>query len=97
MLLEWEQERHGDLHIIGMEENMNDGKSYEFIYSMGKMFPSNATREERRWDYVMKVDDDALLHIPNLLQKLRPMRRKELWLVLPETPFREVIHFSHRK
>jgi hypothetical protein len=68
--------------MIDMEENMNDGKSYEFLYSMGNMFPRNAAREERRWDYVMKVDDDAFLHIPNLLKKLRPMRRGELWLVL---------------
>jgi len=60
---------------------MNDGKSYEYLYMMGKMYGSELSREERPYDYLMKVDDDAFLHLPNLLEKLRPMRRHELWLV----------------
>jgi hypothetical protein len=69
--------------MVDMQENMNDGKSYEYLYMMGKMYPSSLSREERPFDYLMKVDDDAFVHIPNLLERLRPMRRKDLWLVPP--------------
>jgi hypothetical protein len=68
--------------MIDMEENMDDGKSYEYFASLATMYPSNVSREHRPWDYAMKVDDDAFLQIPNLLEKLRPMARDNTWFVL---------------
>ena len=82
-LLEWEQERFGDIRIVDIQENMNNGKSYEYLAMMGDMFPSTVRREDRPFDYLMKVDDDAFINIPNLLKRLRPMRREGLWLVRP--------------
>lgn len=82
-MLEWENETFGDLHMIDMEENMDDGKSYEYFASLAAMYPSTVSRENRPWDYAMKIDDDAFLHIPNLLEKLRPMRRDNTWFVRP--------------
>ena len=67
--------------MIDMEENMNEGKSYEYFASMANMFPQNIPRFERKWDYVMKVDDDTFLHLPNLVEKLRPMKREKIWFV----------------
>jgi hypothetical protein len=82
-MLEWENETFGDIHMIDMEENMDDGKSYEYFASLAAMYPSSVLRENRPWDYAMKIDDDAFLHIPNLLEKLRPMTRNNTWFVLP--------------
>ena len=81
LILRWEQETYGDLHMIEMEENMNEGKSYEYFASLAQSYPSNLSIE-RPWDYAMKLDDDSFLNIPNLLEKLRPMiPRTETWLV----------------
>jgi hypothetical protein len=82
-LLKWENDTFGDIHVIDMEENMNEGKSYEYFASMAAMFPGNVSKQERPWDYVMKVDDDTFLHLPNLVEKLRPMKREKTWFVCP--------------
>jgi len=79
-LLQWENDTFGDIHMIDMEENMNDGKSYEYFASMAAIY-GNGSRDERRWDYVMKVDDDTFLHLGNLVERLRGMRRERVWFV----------------
>jgi len=82
LILRWEQETFRDLHIIEMEENMNEGKSYEYFASLARWHPSNLSIE-RPWDYAMKLDDDSFLNIPNLLEKLRPLiPRTETWFVV---------------
>jgi hypothetical protein len=86
VLLKWENDTYGDLHMIDMVENMNDGKSYEYFASMAQMFPGNVSREQRKWDYVMKVDDDSFLHLPHLVEKLRPLKREKVWFVRPRSP-----------
>lgn len=64
-----------------MTENMNDGKSYEYFAELGRMFPSNDP-SDRPWDYAMKADDDTLINIPQLLERLRPQStRKDLYMV----------------
>ncbi len=82
-LLKWENETYGDIHMIDMYENMNDGKSYEYFDSLSKMYPDTVPRDQRPWDYAMKVDDDTFLHIPKLLEKMRPLPREACWFVLP--------------
>jgi len=80
LILEWEQETHGDILMIDMEENMNEGKSFEYFASLANMYPSNVSQSQRPWDYAMKLDDDSFLNIPNLLEKLRPMiPREQTW------------------
>ena len=65
-----------------MEENMNDGKSYEYFASLANMYPANVPDTERPWDYAMKLDDDSFLNIPRLLDALRPLvPRAETWFV----------------
>jgi len=82
LILRWEQETYGDLHMIEMEENMNEGKSYEYFASLAQRYPSDLPIA-RPWDYAMKLDDDSFLNIPNLLEKLRPLvPRTETWFVL---------------
>ena len=68
--------------MVEMEENMNDGKSYEFFSDLAKMYPADVDVTKRPWDYAMKLDDDAFLNIPNLLERLRPMvPRERTWFV----------------
>lgn len=70
------------MHMVEMEENMDDGKSYEYFTSLANTYPENLTDKDRRWDYAMKVDDDSFLNIPNLLEKLRPLTpRQDTWFV----------------
>jgi hypothetical protein len=81
LLLKWEAETYGDIHMLGVEENMNEGKSYEYFASLASMYPEEDA-EQRPWDYAMKLDDDAFLHIPRLFEKLRPMiPRRSTWFV----------------
>lgn len=88
LILEWEQETHGDILMIDMEENMNEGKSFEYFASLANMYPSNVSQSERPWDYAMKLDDDSFLNIPNLLEKLRPMiPREQTWFVSATATF----------
>jgi hypothetical protein len=85
--LNWEAEAFGDIQMVDMEENMNDGKSYEYFASLGNMYPADVDATERPWDYAMKLDDDAFLNIPNLLERLRPMvPRRNTWFVRSLAP-----------
>jgi hypothetical protein len=60
---------------------MNDGKSYEYFADLAGMYPYNDP-SERPWDYAMKADDDTLINIPQLLERLRPQSmRKDLYMV----------------
>ena len=82
MFLEWEAERYNDLQILNQTENMNEGKTMEYFSSLARAFPSN-NPAERPWDYAMKADDDTLIIIPNLLERLRPMiPRRDTYMVL---------------
>ena len=80
--LKWEQDRYKDLQILNISENMNEGKSYEYFASLARMFPSDNPRE-RLYDYAMKADDDTLLNLPQLIERLRPLvPREETYMVL---------------
>lgn len=54
---------------------MNNGKSYEYFADLAKMYPSEDPMN-RPWDYAMKADDDTLINIPQLVERLRYMRRR---------------------
>jgi len=80
--LQWEQERFEDLQMLDMDENMNNGKSYEYFADLARSFPTDDPLE-RPWDYAMKADDDTLLNLPLLLERMRPLPRNDLYMVLP--------------
>ena len=55
-----EQALAGDLLLIDVKENMNEGKTYYmFKYLADVLFKTH------RYRYVAKVDDDTYLHIPH--------------------------------
>jgi len=70
LFLQWEQERFGDMHFLNQTENMNNGKSYEYFADLARSYPS-LDPEERPWDYAMKADDDSLINLPQLAERLR--------------------------
>lgn len=81
-LLEWEQERFGDLQILDQKENMNEGKTFEYFSSLARMYPTDDPAK-RPWDYAMKADDDTFVNIPLLLERLRPMTPREETYMVP--------------
>jgi hypothetical protein len=70
--LHWEQQRFQDILQLNIQENMNSGKSYDYFAELGKTYPFEEP-EERPWDYAMKADDDSLINLPQLVERLRPM------------------------
>lgn len=55
-----EQAVHGDLMVLDMKENMNEGKTFAFFKSVADMA---AVRGGRIYDFVAKGDDDTFVHI----------------------------------
>ncbi|ORY82513.1 hypothetical protein BCR37DRAFT_387220 [Protomyces lactucae-debilis] len=72
-----EQEEHGDLIILDCEESINQGKTWYYFKHMSKNlriadYVNDTTVAGREFDFVMKLDADTFLHIPNNLEWLRP-------------------------
>ncbi|KAF8378858.1 hypothetical protein HHK36_030207 [Tetracentron sinense] len=79
--------RFDDIIILDCIENMNYGKTYTYFSSLPQILP-------RRYDYVMKADDDVFLRLAPLASSLRPLPRLDLYygFVIPcasQNPFVE--------
>lgn len=61
-VVEWENSTYGDIMHLDCIENLNNGKTYEFLKKVGHDFG-------RKYTHVMKTDDDAFVNIPGLTQK----------------------------
>jgi hypothetical protein len=61
--VKWENETHGDLMLLDCVENLEDGKTYDFLSKVGREFSEVYT-------HVMKADDDSFINIPGTLQNL---------------------------
>lgn len=56
-ILEWESEVYGDILILdGVSENMNSGKTYNFLKSLHEW---EILYQDGGWTHVGKVDDDT--------------------------------------
>jgi hypothetical protein len=73
-----EQAEHGDLEFLPVSENMDDGKSWHyFVQLASKLRIASHLPDhdhEANFDFVAKVDDDAYINLPALLNSLRPYR-----------------------
>lgn len=56
-VIEWENATYGDIMHLDCIENLNNGKTYEFLKKVGNDFG-------RKYTHVMKTDDDAFINIP---------------------------------
>lgn len=63
-----------DIIFLNIRENMNDGKSFtwpSYITSLEEKYSNETSKTRRPIDYVAKVDTDAVLNIPAVLDLLK--------------------------
>lgn len=65
MLLE--QNAHGDIFMIPVKENMEDGKTFAFYEHLYRL---NQKGVEPRYDFVLKTDLDSFVHIGNFAKRV---------------------------
>ncbi|KAF0911343.1 hypothetical protein E2562_008231 [Oryza meyeriana var. granulata] len=73
-LVALEAMHHGDTLVLNCTENMNDGKTHEYLSSVPRLFA------DAPYDYVMKTDDDTYLRVAALVDELRPKPRDDVYL-----------------
>ncbi|XP_062194152.1 uncharacterized protein LOC133897434 [Phragmites australis] len=73
-LVALEARQHGDVVVLNCTENMNDGKTYEYLSSVPRLFTLDS------YDYVMKTDDDTYLRVAALAEELRGKPRDDVYL-----------------
>lgn len=57
--VEWENRTAGDIVLLDCVENLEEGKTYEFLKKVGLEFGD-------RYTHVMKTDDDSFVNIPGI-------------------------------
>ncbi|KAJ3037823.1 hypothetical protein HDV00_001324 [Rhizophlyctis rosea] len=77
-----EQEQYGDIMILDCEENMDEGKTFEFFHTVAHKYhnsnppPSAATSH---YTYVMKADDDTYINLPSLQSRFSTLPKHHLY------------------
>lgn len=65
---------HGDIIVLdACEENLNEGKTYTYFSTVASLYADDP------YDYVMKVDDDIFVRLPELLASLAKMPREDAY------------------
>ncbi|KAJ0051882.1 hypothetical protein Pint_00098 [Pistacia integerrima] len=72
LLISLEILRYNDIIILNCTENMNSGKTYTYFSSLPYVL-------SRRYDYVMKADDDIFIRLLPLSLSLKPLPRRDLY------------------
>ncbi|OZJ02861.1 hypothetical protein BZG36_04082 [Bifiguratus adelaidae] len=70
-----EMRLYGDVIVLDMEENMNEGKTLEYFKWVNRSY-NQTNGEYARLDYVVKADDDSMINLWNLERALRVLPRK---------------------
>ncbi|MQL76716.1 hypothetical protein Taro_009102 [Colocasia esculenta] len=63
---------YNDIIILNCTENMNDGKTFTYFSSLPKILP-------RKYDYVMKTDDDTFFRLGPLVESLAAQPREDFY------------------
>ncbi|KAG9442467.1 hypothetical protein H6P81_018321 [Aristolochia fimbriata] len=64
--------RFDDILLLDCAENMNSGKTHAYLSSLPALLP-------RRYDLVMKADDDVYIRLDPLTRSLRRLNRTDLY------------------
>lgn len=65
-LVHIENKIYGDMMVLNMEENMNEGKTFEYFKTAGRLYPYH-------YRYVMKADDDTFINFAALIPYLESL------------------------
>ncbi|CAG8796637.1 23855_t:CDS:2, partial [Racocetra persica] len=68
--LEKESKMYGDIVILNITENMNDGKTFEYFSWFAK---------HRKDNYMLKMDDDTFLHLIHYYRDLQDLPRERAY------------------
>jgi hypothetical protein len=58
-VIEWENNTYHDIMHLDCDENMNKGKTYEFLKKVGRELG-------HKYTHLLKTDDDAFINIPGI-------------------------------
>ena len=58
-VIKWENSTYHDIMHLDCKENMNEGKTYQYLKKVGTEFA-------HKYTHVMKTDDDAFVNIPGI-------------------------------
>jgi len=59
--VKWENETYGDIMHVDCVENLEYGKTYEYLSKVGREF-------SHKYTHVMKTDDDSFINIPGIIR-----------------------------
>ncbi|CAG8798415.1 31656_t:CDS:2, partial [Gigaspora margarita] len=68
--LEEESKMYGDIVILNITENMNEGKTFEYF---------NWFAKHRKDNYMVKTDDDSFIHLIHYYRDLQDLPRKRAY------------------
>jgi hypothetical protein len=63
-LVQLEKKQFKDILLLDCKENMNSGKTFNYIQTLSKTFT------EKDYEFYVKTDDDTFLNLPKLEEKL---------------------------
>jgi Galactosyltransferase len=73
-LLALESKAFNDVIVLDCTENMNGGKTYSYFMNIAK---------RKKYDFIMKADDDVFIHTPNIAKLIAKLPRKGLYFGRP--------------
>ena len=59
--VKWDNETYGDIMHVDCVENLEYGKTYEYLSKVGREF-------SHKYTHVMKTDDDSFINIPGIIR-----------------------------
>ncbi|PRP80396.1 hypothetical protein PROFUN_11942 [Planoprotostelium fungivorum] len=71
-LIEVENRTHGDIFVLPIQENMNNGKTLQYFQSARENYGPTG-KSEVRYDWIMKCDEDSWVALNNLTRWIRSL------------------------
>ncbi|KAI9190825.1 uncharacterized protein BJ171DRAFT_481609 [Polychytrium aggregatum] len=89
-LLKLEQFTHRDLLLLDCTENMDEGKTHTYFSYMG----SGKGPQGFNYATVMKLDTDAIIHLPRYIERIEGLPKKSIYYGLPQIGFEDYVYMG---